>query len=164
MKKLIIFCVFISFLFANNIKDNKWFVNVNGGKLKIHSYSSVVGVKIGYYFYDPNIYKINNRIYVDVAKVDSNADFYITSLKLDWIKNNLGFIAPFVGVNVGYLYFKQNNNDYSAGVWGGEAGFLFNITEHFSLEIEACYQKAYEKTNIWNTPLKTLKAGLEVSF
>jgi len=164
MKKLIAFFILISSLFANNIKNNQWFFNINAGKLKIHSSNSIIGLKLGYYFYDPNAYQINNRVYLDVEKVDSNADFYITSLKLDWIKNTSTIFAPFIGLNIGYLYFDNNSNDYSTNIWGAQAGLLINITQHFALDIEGCYQKAYEKKNIWNTPLKTAKMGIEISF
>ena len=164
MKKIGIALSLATALFAGNIKNDKWFLNANIGTLKIYDSSSLFGLKAGYYFYDPNIYQINNRISVDFNIVDSNADFYITSLKLDWIKNGSSRVSPFVGLNIGYLYFDQNNNDNSAGIWGGELGALFNVTQNVSFELEACYQKAYEKTNIWTKPLKTLKVGLEYSF
>jgi len=164
MKKLITFLSLLTFLFANNVKDGKWFVNLNGGSLKIHSTDSVIGLKVGYYFYDPNIYKINNRILIDFKKVNSDADFYVTSLKLDWLKNTSTGFVPFLGVNIGYLYFKENSNDYSAGIWGGELGIMYEFSDNFAIEIEGCYQKAYEKTNIWNSPLKTLKGGVEFTF
>jgi hypothetical protein len=164
MKKLMILLSICGLLFATDIKHDKFFVNINGGKLKIHNTSNVIGTKIGYYFYDPNIYKINNRICIDVEKVDSNADFYISTLKLDWIKNTSRFFAPFVGINLGYLYYDSNGNDYSTNAWGGQAGVLLQITKNFNLEIEGTYQKAFQKKKLWNTALKTLKAGIEFNF
>ena len=165
MKKILISSLCVgSFLFANTIKDNSWFVNVNAGGIDIQSSNSVIGVAAGYYFYDPNIYKINNRIYVDVQKVNSDADFYITSLKLDWIKNTSTHFAPFAGLNVGYLYFKNNGYDYSTNIWGAQAGILYEVIPNLRLNASFCYQKAYEKQNIWNTPLKTVKLGLEIGF
>jgi len=165
MKKFTIALSLVSVLFAGNIKDNQWFVNANVGSLKIHDSGSVIGLKAGYYFYNPNIYQINNRISVDFEKVNSNADFYITSLKLDWLKNNdSSNFVPFVGINIGYLSFTTNSQDFSAGIWGAELGILYEINDNISAELEGCYQKAYEKTNIWNSALKTLKVGLEYSF
>ena len=165
MKKiLIISFLLFSSLFANTIKNNSWFVNINTGEIKIHNSDSVESIGVGYYFYDPNIYKINNRIYIDVEKVNSEAEFYVTSLKLDWIKNTSTPFAPFVGLNVGYLSFSENGNDYSTNVWGGELGLLFEINEQINLNFEFCYQKAFDKQNLWNTPLKTFKGGLEFDF
>jgi hypothetical protein len=163
LKKIITGFFTLSLLGASNIKDNQVSINVNIGGLKIHDTSKVFGAKIGYYFYDPNPYKINNRIALDIQKVDSDASFYITSLKLDWIKNN-AFFSPFMGINLGYLYFKQNNQDYSTNIYGAEAGIQLNISSAVCFEIELSYQKAFEKKEIWNTPLKQLTGGIEVSF
>jgi hypothetical protein len=164
MKKIITILGLCGLLFATNIKQNSFFINANVGKLKINDSSNIYGVQLGYYFYDPNEYKINNRISIEVNKVNSNVDFYITSLKLDWIKNTSTFFAPFVGLNVGYLYFNSNANDYSTHTWGGEIGILCQLTKHINLEIESGYQKAFQKKKIWNTPLKTIKTGIEISF
>jgi len=165
MKKFAIALSLISALFAGNIKDNQWFVNGNIGSLKVHDSESVMGLKAGYYFYDPNIYQINNRISVDFEKVNSNADFYITSLKLDWLKNDDSTnLVPFAGVNLGYISFTEHERDFSAGMWGAQLGILYEINYNMSVELEGCYQKAYEKTNVWNSALKTLKVGLEYSF
>jgi hypothetical protein len=164
MKKIITTLGLCGLLFATTIKQDSFFVNINGGSLKINDTSTIYGVKVGYYFYDPNLYKINNRISIDANKVDSNADFYITSLKLDWIKNTSTIFAPFVGLNIGYLYFKSNGNDYSTNIWGGQIGVLCQIKKNVDIEIEGSYQKAFQKKNLWNTELKTIKAGVEFSF
>ena len=165
MKKILIFIFILnSFLFANAIKKDTFFVKLNSGMLKVHESDSIIGLAAGYYFYDPNIYKINNRIYIDFKKVNTDADFYITSLKLDWIKNTSSVIAPFLGVNIGYLYFNDNGVDYSTNIWGGELGVIIEITYNFNINIEVCYQKAIEKQDIWNTPLKTFKGGIEFDF
>jgi outer membrane autotransporter protein len=164
MKKMVSLLGLCGLLFATNIKQDSLFINANIGKLKINDSSTIYGVKVGYYFYDTNRYKINNRISIDASKVDSNADFYITSLKLDWIKNTSTIFAPFVGINVGYLYFRRHRNDYSTNVWGGEIGILCEITNNISIELEGTYQKAFEKKDLWQDPLKTVKAGVEVSF
>lgn len=164
MKKMVSLLGLCGLLFATNIKQDSLFINANIGKLKINDSSTIYGVKVGYYFYDTNKYKINNRISIDANKVDSNADFYITSLKLDWIKNTSTIFAPFVGINLGYLYYDSNGNDYSTNAWGGQAGVLLQITKNFNLEIEGTYQKAFQKKKLWNTALKTLKAGIEFNF
>lgn len=164
MKKLIGLIGICVALFATDVKNNQFFINANVGNLKINNSSGVYGIKLGYYFYNPNSYKVNNRISLDLDKVNSTADFYIDSLKLDWIKNTSSIFAPFIGLNMGYLYFKSNGNDYSTNVWGGQIGVLCQLTEHINLEIEGCYQKAFQKKNLWNEPLKTLKTGIEFSF
>ena len=162
-KKIVTILTLSSLLLATNVKDDEFFLSINGGVLRIHDNSSTVGVGVGYYFYDPNSYKINNRISITVDKVDSDASFYVTSLKLDWIKNTPS-LSPFVGFNIGSLYFDDNGNSYSTGVWGGQAGLIYQITNSISLDVEGFYQKAYHKKDIWNTPLKQVKAGLEFSF
>ena len=165
MKKILLGSLLIgSVLFANDIKNDSWFVRGDVGVLKVHDSNSIEGISAGYYFYDPNEYKINNRIYVDFKKVNSGADFYVTSLKLDWIKNTSTSFAPFVGVNLGYLSFNDDGSDFSTGVWGGELGLLFEINEQINLNFEFCYQKAFDKQDLWNTPLKTFKGGLEFDF
>jgi hypothetical protein len=163
MKKIILFLGLCGVLFATTIKQNTYYINANIGNLKINDSTTIYGVKAGYYFYDPNIYKINNRISLDLNKIDSNADFYITSLKLDWIKNTSTFFAPFVGINIGYLYFESNGYDYSTNIWGGEAGILFEF-EKFNIELEGVYQKAFEKKQLWKDPLKTIKIGIEINL
>jgi hypothetical protein len=164
MKKLITLIGICGALFATDIKNNQFFINANIGDLRINDSSGIYGIKLGYYFYDPNSYKINNRISLNLNKVNSNADFYIDSLKLDWIKNTSTIFAPFVGINVGYLYFKSHGNDYSTNIWGGEVGILCEVTNNLSIEVEGTYQKAFDKQHLWQDPLKTVKAGIEVSF
>jgi outer membrane receptor protein involved in Fe transport len=164
MKKIITTLGLCGLLFATDIKDNQFFIGVNAGNLTIHKSSFIWGVKAGYYFYDPNSYKINNRFYLDINKVSSSADFYITSLKIDWIKNNSTNFSPFLGLNIGYLYFEDKGYDYSSNAWGGQIGVLYKFTNNFSLEMEWCYQKPFKKKKVWNTPLKTLKGGIEISF
>lgn len=165
MKKILISSFLVgSVLFANTIKDNTFFVRADGGVLKVHDSDSMEGISAGYYFYEPNKYRINNRIYIDFKKVNSGADFYVTSLKLDWIKNTSSPFAPFVGINGGYLYFEDNGYDFSTGVWGGELGVIYELNYNININTEFCYQKAFNKQNIWNTPLKTFKVGMEFDF
>jgi len=164
LKKIIAVCLIGGVALATDIKDDTIFVGASVGSLKIHDSSSTYGVKAGYYFYNPNVYKINNRVYVDFEDVDSSADFYITSLKFDWIKNTSTPFAPFVGLNVGYLYFSQDGDNYSTGVWGGQLGVLCQLTSNITADLEASYQKAYTNTEIWSTALKTMKIGVEYNF
>ena len=165
MNKLILSVVLIgSLAFANNIRNDAYFVSVDIGSLKVHDSDMVYGASFGYYFYDPNIYEINNRIVVDFKKVDSDADFDVFSLKLDWIKTTSTPFAPFLGVNLGYLYFEDNGVDYSTGVYGGELGLIYEVNYNINLNAEFVYQKAFDKQDVWNTGLKTFKIGLEYSF
>jgi len=163
IKKIIIGIFSLSLLGATNIKNNQVAVNLNIGALKIHDTSTIFGAKIGYYFYDPNPYRINNRIALEIQRVDSDASFYITSLKLDWIQNNKT-INPFIGINLGYISFEEDKKDYSTNTYGAEAGVQFNLSSAVCFEIEFTYQKAFEKKETWNTPLKQLTGGIEVSF
>jgi hypothetical protein len=163
MKKMILIITLISLLSATNIKDNQYTININAGAIKIHDSEAIFGIKLSYYFYDPNIYRINNRIALELERVNSDAAFYITSLKLDWIQNN-NFINPFIGINLGYISFEEHKKDYSTNAYGAQAGLQFNLSDKISFELEFCYQKAFEKKEIWNTPLKKLKGGIEVSF
>ena len=165
MKKILIGSVLVgSIVFANTIKNNMFFVKADAGVLKVHDSDSMEGISAGYYFYEPNKYRVNNRIYIDFKKVNSDADFYVTSLKLDWIKNTFSPFAPFVGINLGYLSFDDKGDDFSTGIWGGELGIIYELNYNININAEFCYQKAFDKQNLWNTPLKTLKAGIEFDF
>jgi len=164
MKKLIYFSLIATSLMASPIpKDNSFFVSADAGQLKIRDYSTIAGVKFGYYFYDPNKFKINNRIYVDVKKVDSSASFYISSLNIDWIKNT-SVINPYIGVNIGYLYFKQNGINNSSQIWGINAGGIVYISKYLGIELLYKWQKSIDKQEVWDRPLQTIEGSLEVSF
>ena len=164
MKKLLsIGLLASSLLLANNIKNDQFSVSAKFGSLTIHDSDTVEGVGIGYYFYDPNIYQINNKISLEFENVNSDATFYITSVKLDWIKNNRYF-SPFVGINVAYLYFDDDGYDQSTNAWGGQAGLIYQINPNVSVNAEFCFQKAFDKKDIWNTPLKTYSLGVEYTF
>jgi len=164
MKKLVLLLLICVSIFAFDIKDNRFFINLNGGALKIYQTKSFEGVKLGYYFYDPNIYHINNRIYIESKKINTTADFYISTINLDWLFNNKTIFTPYVGLNFGYLYFKDNGIDDSSGIWGAEGGIILNITNHIGLDFRFTWQKAYEKQRVWNRSLKSADAGLEISF
>ena len=164
MKKLLALSLLASsLLLANNIKNDQFSVSANVGMLQIHDSDSVEGVGIGYYFYDPNIYQINNKISLEFTNVNSDAEFYITSIKLDWIKNNTYF-SPFVGLNVAYISFTQDDIDHSTNAWGGQAGLIYQVNNNVSVNAQFCFQKAFEKKEIWNTPLKTYSLGVEYTF
>jgi len=163
MKKTILsLCLLTTIAFSGNIKDT-FFMSIKGGKIKIFSSENTASLNIGYYFYDQNKYSINNRVYLNFNYIDSTADFYITNLKLDWIKNYSTF-SPFVGLNIGYLYFNQNNNDYSAGIWGVQGGLIINLNDVFDIELSATWQKAFEQTDIWSKNIKSASAGLIINF
>jgi hypothetical protein len=138
-------------------------VGLSGGTLDIYSSKSLANLKIGYYFYDPNSYNVNNRIYLDMNYIDSSADFYITNLKIDWIKNNELF-SPFVGLSVGYIYYNENDNDYSTTAWGINGGLLINITSSINFELSASWQKAMQKKDVWNKNIRSLEGGIILNF
>ena len=164
MKKFIYFSVIVTSLIASPIpKDNSFFVSADVGQLKVRDYSLIAGIKFGYYFYDPNRFKINNRIYVDLKKVDSSASFYISSLNLDWIKNT-SKINPYIGLNVGYLYFKQNGIDSSSQIWGINAGGIIYFSKTLGIELLYKWQKSIDKQEMWDRALQTIEGSLEVSF
>jgi len=163
MKKILAALLFVSIAFSSNIKDDTYFLGFGGGKIKILSTESTASVNFGYYFYDPNIYKITNRIYLNFNYIDSDADFYITNLKLDWIKSG-DIFSPFLGVSVGYLYFDQNNNDYSTNIWGFQGGLMLSLGSVIDIELSASWQKAFEKKNIWNNNIKNVSAGININF
>jgi len=164
MKKLVTFLIICVSLFSSTIKNNKFFINLNGGVLKVYQTKSFEGIKFGYYFYDKNRYFVSNRIYVETKKINASADFYISTVNLDWLFNNKTFVTPYVGLNVGYLYFKDNGIDDSSGVWGLEGGLMLNITNNIGLDFRFTWQKAYEKQSVWNRSLKEFEGGLEISF
>lgn len=42
---------------------------------------------------------------------------------------------PFIGVNVGYMNYESTNIDESGFLYGGQAGFVFGVTEHFDIDV-----------------------------
>jgi len=163
MKKLSFLLIGV-LAFAGNIKDGKYFVNIDYGSLKVYDTKSFEGIKFGYYFYDENIYYINNRIYLEAKKINTSADFYTFTGNLDWLFNNKTNFTPYLGVNIGYLYFEDDNEDYSTNIWGIEGGLFINIKDNLGIDIRYTWQKAWEKQHIWNRALKEIEAGVEFSF
>ena len=121
--------------------------------------------KVGFYFYDPNPYLINNRLYLSGSKVlTDNTSFYTAKLSLDWVFNNIPFIKPYVGLNGGYIYNMAGKNNYSSGSYGFQAGVLLYIGSYIELEIGGSTDKATQHTDIWQKNLKKIYAGLNISF
>ena len=163
MKKTIILSLSAIALLAITPKNDKYFVGIDAGKIKIRDTSTIYGGKIGYYFYEENRFLINNRAYIDFKKVDSSADFYIYSANIDWIKNT-NLINPYLGLNIGYMSFKEGDVDESSGVWGFNAGAIYNLNENIGIEFLFKWQKSFDKKDIWDRPLKTLEGSIEYSF
>ncbi|WP_456479816.1 hypothetical protein [Nautilia sp.] len=163
MKKFAFIMGFISCIYAANIHSNSYYLNISGGSVNIYSSETTASAAVGYYYYDPNRYLINNRFSLEFNYIDSKADFYITNFKIDWIKNNEKF-SPFIGLNTGYLYFNQNNSDYSTGVWGAQGGIIVNISKKFEIQFSATWQKAFSKKNIWDKSIRTFKGGININF
>jgi len=163
MKKIILALIIAISAYANSIKDDTFFAGVSAGAIDIYSTDTTLDAKLGYYFYSPNRFHINNRIYADFNYVNSDADFYITSLKLDWIKNN-SKVSPFLGLSYGYMYFKQNGIDLSTSVWGVQGGILINMNEKFDVEISANWQNAIDKKDTWDRSIKSAAIGIIANF
>jgi hypothetical protein len=158
----ILFILIAVFSFAQ-VKNDQYFIGVGAGKFKGNDSYTIFDMRIGYYFYDPNIYKINNRIYIEGYYIkDDNADKYlIGDIKLDWIKNNQIF-SPFVGINTGISYYK-NINTQTFGTWGFEVGVIANLTNAFEIEAAFTYRKPYEKRDAFK-PQKIGTINLNISF
>ena len=165
MKKILVGISIVSSLFASNIKMDDTFVSIEYGATKIKNTEKDVGVKIGSYIYSDNIYNINNRIYISENKVltDDDISFYKTKLSLDWIGTN-STLKPFIGISLGYVYYKTQGIDYSTGTKGVQAGLIYYLGDSFELEGGASWNKAMQKNTVWSNPIKEVYGSLNYSF
>ncbi len=166
MKKILALLMFISLGLANNIKQSV-FIGGDYGTIKTNNNQSSDNYargKIGFYFYDENQYLISNRLYLSGAKVFKyNVDFIITKLNLDWIWNQIPFIKPFIGVNGGYIYYSENNNDTSSASIGMKGGLLFYVGDNIELEMGGEVTHP-ESENKFPKNFKQVYGGLNISF
>lgn len=165
MKKILLGISLVSSVFASDIKIDNTFVSVESGITKIKNSENFVGVKLGTYIYSDNIYKINNRIYVSAGKVltDSAISFYTTKASLDWI-GTTSSLKPFVGVSLGYIYYKTGGVEYSVGTKGAQAGLIYHIGNSIEVETGASWERAMEKKTIWSNSIKKAYASFNYSF
>jgi hypothetical protein len=137
MKKLLFVCLFITSILAGNIKTDDTIIGIHTGSIKLSNDTDSekdIGVKLGYYFYDPNKYIISNRLYFEASRIlKDNSSLYSGELNLDWIFNQLNYIKPFIGANLGYLY-DNDNNDNSTSFYGFNAGILIYLGDFIELE------------------------------
>jgi len=167
MKKLLLIFSLLNILFANNIKNENFF-GIYGGDLTISDRDNTktyVGIKIGGYFYDKNMYLISNRIYLSSAKVlTSSTSFYINNLNLDWIWNQIPYIKPFIGISGGYLYYSYSTNNYSSGIYGMQVGALLYLGNSVELEIGGKIDHTTQHQDVWRDNLKKIYGGINFSF
>jgi hypothetical protein len=164
MKKYLVFLlILISSLSAANINKNSFYINLSGGVTDIYTSKQTLSGAVGFYYHFPNIYNIDNRFSLEFNYIDSDADFYITNLKIDWLKK-IDFISPFLGINAGYMYFNQNNQDYSSTVLGFQGGLIIPIIKNIDLELSATWQKAVDKQNVWDKSIRIYKGGINIKF
>ena len=164
MKKVLFFLILTtSFIWASSVNKKNYFLSINGGITDVYTSKSCYSVGIGTYYKFENKYDIINRFTLGFNYIDSSADFYITNFKVDWIKN-VGFLSPYLGINIGYMYYNQNNNDFSSTVLGFQGGVIIPVTNNIEIELSAIWQKAVEKQNIWYKSIRTYKGGLNFKF
>ncbi|HEO98722.1 MAG TPA: hypothetical protein ENO02_05440 [Epsilonproteobacteria bacterium] len=42
---------------------------------------------------------------------------------------------PFIGINAGYMNYESEGIDEDGFLYGGQAGFIFGVTEHFDIDV-----------------------------
>ena len=163
MKKILLILLFITSVFANNIK-NDYFIGFGYGSTKLTSKSDAensLEMKLGTYFYDPNIYNISNRVYLNLLKTKTNDNdrIYLSNLQLDWIWTQMP-IKPFLGLSFGYLYHKDN----PSGTYGLGAGILFYLGSILEIEIGGHINHPSENSTAWPDNVKTIYGSINFSF
>ena len=43
--------------------------------------------------------------------------------------------SPFIGINAGYMNYESTYIDEDGFLYGGQAGFIFGVTEHFDIDV-----------------------------
>jgi len=166
MKKLVFMLLATSAIWAGNIKTNN-FIGIFAGSDKLTSNTSAenyIGAKFGYYFYEHNKYNLSNRVYLNVNKIlKDNSSLYEANINLDWIFNQISFLKPFIGVNAGYLY-DNDNNDNSTSSYGFNAGILVYLGDAIELEAGVKIQHPLDNSNIWPNNFKKVYGGINISF
>ena len=167
MRKVLLVLLWMVSMFGMEIKDSyfigggKGLVLVNKDNTKKNDF---IEFKVGRYFYDSNIYNISNRIYLGTSRVlADDISFYTANINLDWIKP-IGFLGPFLGLNIGYIYYSENDKDYSSANYGINFGVLFYIGGHFEFEVSAGIDTPTDKNEKLNSNIKKGYAGVNISF
>ena len=163
MKKLLFVFLFITSILADNIKTN-YFIGAEGGVIKYTSNTSkenIFGLKIGGYFYDKNIYKISNRLYITIDKSEyRNTNNIIANLNLDWIWTQIPYIKPFIGISAGYLY----ESTYPTSLYGFNSGIIIYIGDIVELEFGGKINRPLENNDIYTDNFKQLYGSINFSF
>ena len=160
MKKILFFISLVSLMFAAPIKNNSYFLGVSYDRMKINSFSNQYSITLGYYFYDPNIYRINNRIYLKESYT-AGKNIFSTSANLDWIVRNYSFLSPIVGVNAGYLSNKKGN--ISTGFWGINLGLNGYINRYVDIDLIGVVKKGFNDKKL-KKAIKEVSLGVNFNF
>jgi len=165
MKKLLLAGAIFTSIFAQNLKTNDVFIGLSAGRTTTNSDHKTYGeFKIGKYFYDKNIYNISNRIYISgLATTSSEKQFGIAKANLDWIWTTIPYLKPFIGVDAGYLYYKDDSSK-STGVYGFKLGALIYLGDTLELEAGINVDKATQNSDFWTSNLKKVYGGINFSF
>jgi len=167
MKKLLFVFLFISSIWAGNIKTDNTIFGIEGGSFKLSDNSSTdrcIGVKLGYYFYEQNPYLLSNRLYFTGSRILKNdASLYMGEINLDWLFNNLDYLKPFVGVNVDYLYDNDTNSN-STAAYGFNAGIIIYLGSFIELEGGAKTYRPLSNSNLYPNNFKKIYGSINFSF
>lgn len=163
MRKFLISASLLATISQAAITNDTYFIKANIGQEKMHKTKIEAGIAFGYYFYDPNKYNIYNRIYAEANHVFTDDTFNIFNLNLDWIIKRED-ISPYFGMNLGYLNFEANNQNFDAGSYGFNAGVIIPINYNMDFEVGFKWIKAFEKQDIWTTAIKKWDIGISYSF
>jgi hypothetical protein len=153
---------------SNLIKDNRFFLGVEGGGVKIESAKTgMVNLKWGYDYYISNPLQFSNRISLSVMRLAGVVrDIHGVELHYDFIFNNFGRVVhPYLGVlgGFGFRYRNGNNVDRDFFTYGGELGFLLYLGDHWEVEVGGALNTASDDGK-WNHPLQRYFVGVNYCF
>lgn len=76
--------------------------------------------------------------YYDSSDNDQNVETLLMTIDYFVLDNNSGF-KPYIGLNLGYANYESTFVEDSGMVYGGQAGFVFNVTEMVNLDLSYRY-------------------------
>jgi hypothetical protein len=137
--------VFGSTLNAAEVSVGKKFIGLEAGAAKIQADTLLIGdhdgddVEFGFRLGAQNDEWRTMLVFDYFDSSDDDQNYEKGLVQFDYYLFNNEYetfsFRPFIGVNVGYMNYESETIDESGFLYGGQAGFIFGVTEHFDIDV-----------------------------
>ena len=143
-----------SSLYAGNISEGKGFIGLEVGA------ATVQGDTLAGFDYDGDAVEYGLRLgaqtdewrtmflfdYYDSSSDDQNMEKGFLTLDYFFLQDSASSFRPFIGVNVGYINYESTLVEDSGLAYGGQAGFIVNVSE--SIDLDLSYRYSLSDMNV----------------